>query len=539
MSKRISRGAFLKGAAGLAVAAGAGKLLFDSAAQPRAMPPCRILGPSMKIGHELRDGKFDHRIANPSKESRAAVTIIGGGISGLSAAWWLKKNGVSDIRLIELEKQVGGNSSSSSNNVSAFPWGAHYVPLPNEESTHVRQLFKELGIITSIDGQGNATYNDLYLCHDPQERLYKDGSFQEGLVPQRGLQPEDKTQFAKFFALVKEYRQAKGTDGKPAFAIPLDLSSADERFRKLDRISMQQWLTENGFNSKPLLWYVNYCCRDDYGARPEHVSAWAGIHYFAGRRGAANNAEHNSVLTWPEGNGFLVRKLKEQFATKVREGVAVVRVREVDGACETIGIDIASGKAEKFVSETVILCCPRFVASRLAELPSNADLTYSPWLVGNVTVKRIPHARGVGLAWDNVSYTSPSLGYVVATHQQITTRPAQTVLTYYLPLTEEEPGIARRKLLSLDAKEWSGKIIADLESMHAGIADEIISIDLWPWGHGMIRPSVGYIWGDTRTTMKESYGKILFAHSDMSGISNFEEAQYRGIEAAEEAMAII
>ncbi len=62
-------------------------------------------------------------------------------------------------------------------------------------------------------------------------------------------------------------------------------------------------------------------------------------------------------------------------------------------------------------------------------------------------------------------------------------------------------------------------------------------MDLWPWGHGMIRPSVGFIWGDVRKQMRERDGNIVFAHSDMSGMSNFEEAQYHGVEAAKTVLS--
>ena len=37
--------------------------------------------------------------------------------------------------------------------------------------------------------------------------------------------------------------------------------------------------------------------------------------------------------------------------------------------------------------------------------------------------------------------------------------------------------------------------------------------------------------------MKKGCGNILFAHSDMSGMSNFEEAQYHGVEAAKNLLA--
>ncbi len=207
--------------------------------------------------------------------------------------------------MLELEKQVGGNATCGNNQIGAYPWGAHYVPIPNKESTYVRQLLEELHILQSYSRDGEPVYDELMLCHEPQERLWKDGAFHEGLVPRRGLQDNENAEIARFFNRVVEFRNAVGSDGKPAFAIPLDLSSADAKYRSLDKISMRQWLKENHFETKPLLWYVNYCCRDDYGSILENVSAWAGIHYFAGRRGTAANAEQNAVLTWPQGNGYI------------------------------------------------------------------------------------------------------------------------------------------------------------------------------------------------------------------------------------------
>jgi hypothetical protein len=37
--------------------------------------------------------------------------------------------------------------------------------------------------------------------------------------------------------------------------------------------------------------------------------------------------------------------------------------------------------------------------------------------------------------------------------------------------------------------------------------------------------------------MKQNQGRVYFAHSDMSGMSNFEEAQYHGIVAAKKILA--
>jgi len=532
MLKPISRATLLKGLAGLAIAGGSAELLFQILGKSSNIP-CRILGPSVALGHALRDKRIGS-VPPDVPVTETAVTIIGGGIAGLSAAWWLKKQGFNDFTVLELEPDVGGNSRSGRNQVSAYPWGAHYVPLANDESVYVRMLFEELGIVNGADSKGVPIYNDLYLCHEPQERLLKDGSFQEGLIPRRGLQNSEREEMSRFFAQMDKFRRMIGSDGKPAFAIPLDLSSQDKDILRLDQISMAEWLKGNDFHAKPLLWYVNYCCRDDYGSSINNVSAWAGVHYFAGRRGRAANAELNSVVTWPEGNGFIVNKLKERLQSHVETNALVVKVAKNEGAV-TSYMNTKTNSHRVIKSKCVIFAAPRFLAPHLIDdyrKHEAQEPVYAPWLVANLTLKRIPSERGIQLAWDNVSYLSNSLGYVVATHQNITTREGATVITYYYPLSQNDPAIERGQMLKSSAQEWRKLVTEDLEKMHPGITEEILSIDIWPWGHGMIRPSVGFLWGETRDKMKESHGNVFFAHSDMSGMSNFEEAQYHGVEAA-------
>ncbi|MBI2810808.1 MAG: FAD-dependent oxidoreductase, partial [Candidatus Melainabacteria bacterium] len=191
-------------------------------------------------------------------------------------------------------------------------------------------------------------------------------------------------------------------------------------------------------------------------------------------------------------------------------------------------------------SSFVIFAAPRFVGAKVVanqKFSHTQDLSYAPWMVANISLKNLPDARGLAPAWDNVSYYSDSLGYVMANHQEITTRAKPNVITYYYPLSENDPKISRQALYTANAEQWSHRIVEDLQKMHPTIASEIISMDLWPWGHGMIRPSVGFIWGDVRRQMKERDGNIIFAHSDMSGMSNFEEAQYHGVEAAKTVLS--
>lgn len=538
MSTPISRATFLKSLAGCGIAALAGKGYIEWT-HPSPNFPCRMLGPSREIGHLLRDPHVEKPHVNVPRKTRCV--IVGGGMAGLSAGWWLKKNGLTDFIILDLEKDVGGNSASGKNEYGAYPWGAHYVPIANAESEYVKEFFAELGITKGVDKKsGLLIYDELMLCHEPQERLWKDGSFHDGLVPKRGLQPDESEEMARFFKTVVELRNAVGADGKLAFAIPLDLSSNDRKFRSLDEISMAQWLQENRYTTKPLRWYINYCCRDDYGSTLENVSAWAGLHYFAGRRGLAANAEPNSVITWANGNGYLVSRLREILSANIETESLVTGVEKESGRIVTTLMNSKTRSFGALESQFVIVAAPRFVAAKIisnSSIDYSSDLRYAPWIVANISLRSLPDARGLQPAWDNVSYYSPSLGYVLANHQDISTRSKPTVITYYFPLSDKEPKSARQELYSSRPEVWSERIVKDLQSMHPSIANQIISIDLWPWGHGMICPSVGFIWGATRQKMKARDGNIIFAHSDMSGMSNFEEAQYHGVEAAKQILA--
>jgi hypothetical protein len=55
----------------------------------------------------------------------------------------------------------------------------------------------------------------------------------------------------------------------------------------------------------------------------------------------------------------------------------------------------------------------------------------------------------------------------------------------------------------------------------------------------MIRPTPGFIWGAARREAARPLGPVHFAHSDLSGLSIFEEAQWRGIAAAEAVLAAL
>jgi hypothetical protein len=493
-----------------------------------------LLGSNHQAGHLLRAGLKDV----PTEIRKIKTAIVGAGIAGLSTAWYLQKHSYKDFLIFELDSKVGGTSQSGENNVSAFPWGAHYVPFPSEEAKYVRELFEEIGIITGYEN-GLPIYNEYYLCADPHERLFYQGLWKEGIVPQYGVKSEDKRQYQEFFDFIEKLKIKKGSDGRPAFAIPIMLSSKDEEFLSWDHISMKDFMLGRNWNSIPLIWYVNYCCRDDYGAPFDKVSAWAGIHYFAARSGKAANSDSQTVLTWPQGNGFLVQYLSKLVEKQIVTQSLVYRISSENNICFVDVFHFKENKKIRYQVENVVFCGPQFAADKIIEnyqRPPEFKAEYAPWLIGNITLSEMPDSRGAELSWDNVNYYSRSLGYIVANHQDVKQKRKEKVITYYYPLDDLEPKEARSMAYQKSYGDWLDLILPDLEKTHRGIIEKIKNIDIWVWGHGMAIPRTDFIWKTNRLMQSHRYENIYFAHSDLSGIAIFEEAQYWGVRAAKQIL---
>ena len=468
------------------------------------------------------------------------VVILGGGIAGLSAAWTLERAGFTDFLILELEDAPGGTARSGSSSVTPYPWGAHYVPVPPPTNRPLVRLLEEVGAVAGRDAQGRPVYAEQVLCREPQERLFFKGEWYDGLYPRVGASAGDSRQLAAFEAEMRRYADWRDARGRRAFAIPRGLSSDAAPLRALDRLSMANWLDAHGFSSPRLRWLVEYGCRDDFGATLQQTSAWAGIHYFAARL-EGQQATPAEFLTWPEGNGRLVAHLAKLAGARLRLDAMVTDVVPGPNAVEVVYQDDARRAAIRIRARHAIFALPRFLAPRLVapwrENPPAflGETVNGSWMVANLSLRDRPASRGFAFAWDNVIYDSPSLGYVVATHQT-TEDTGPTVWTYYLPLLDDDPRRARERLLATRWNDWVDLILADLEPAHRGLRGLVERIDVYVWGHAMVRPRPGFLWSEALAASARPLGRLHFAHTDLSGMALFEEAQHHGIRAAEAVM---
>jgi hypothetical protein len=502
--------------------------------------------PGREQGHRLRDLRS---LSPPAETVETDVLIAGSGIAGLTAAWQLNKHGVKDLLLVG-GPEWHGNAAAGQDGHLVFPTGAHYLPLPSMESRHVREMLAEFGLLQGDPYAVRPSFDERYLVHAPAERVLYRGTWQDGYLPVDDVSAAERADHEKFFGIVEWYTNARGSDGRRAFAVPLELSSNDEDFRRLDQLSFNAWLNAAELNAPTLRWYLNYCCRDDYGRHYDEISAWAGLHYFCSRDGQAANAERGAVLTWPQGLGALAARLEAAASVQRAWNTAsVARLEVVDGAVEAMLL-VPQGndwRAVRVRARQAIAAMPLYVLQHVFPglsgygFVSARDVpAYAPWLVSNFIMRAFPEEKGgTPLAWDNVIYKEPGLGYVVSTHQDIRmSRPPRTAFTAYHALSDLEPNAARHWLDRASVADLTDAASKDLRLAYGWrlpLCVERIAVTVR--AHAMAVPEPGFLANPGRIALRSTSGPIFFAHSDLSGLSLFEEAAWWGYRAAARALA--
>jgi len=509
------------------------------------------IGASDQRGHVVRDGWPATKSGAPpqvARTRRVGVVVVGAGIAGLAAARALRAAGVDDCHALELEDSAGGNSRGHALAGMRCPLGAHYLPVPGPAAIEVGELLDELGVRRSEHGR--AVYDERMLCHSPQERILVGGGWRDGVLPPVDALPasERAATLAQYRAFAAAVAAAGDAD---AFAIPTARARWNDSLTALDRTTFAAWLDARGLVAPALRWYLDYCCRDDYGAGSADVSAWAGLHYFASRHGfrapgdEAREIGESGVLTWPEGNAWLVERLAAPLGERLHAARVVVAVEEGRDAVTVDAWNAVTNERERWVARSVVLATPLFVAARVLASPppalrdAAAALRHAPWLVANLQLDAALDDRpGAPPSWDNVFYGSSSLGYVDAMHQSTRPFAGPTVLTAYFAYGSADAETLRgerRRLLAEDWRTCATRVVAELAPAHPDLAAKLQRIDLMRYGHAMSIPAPGVRSSAALAALAAPQRRVHFAHADLSSYSVFEEAFFHGTRAGRAA----
>ncbi len=506
------------------------------------LPTVNVNYAGLPLGHLLRDGALPMQA---HRQAQCNVLILGSGAAALTAAWQLSKLGQRDVFMAEGFERHGNQAAYTVSGSLNSPTGAHYLAQPSRESRDVRDLLCDLNILQYETPDGVMTFSETDLVHAPDERVFYQNEWHDGLQ----IQDDDSK---RFFQFINQIKHAYGSDGRKLFAIPIALSSQDPTWRRLDQITFAQWLKSQHFQSPNLLWYLDYACRDDYGQGIEQVSAFAGLHYFAAR-----GSDDAAVLTWSDGLNHIAEKTRQfinmntldrlpetahwQFNQPTSCAASALKITEQNDRVEVLLRHNHTGEVVNVSAQYVICAMPLMVATRIIDRAAQYGLTatelpeYAPWLVSNFVLHRFPNEpKNTELAWDNVVYGSRGLGYVVATHQHIhVAKPDITAYTAYTALNHDTPQNMRKWLLTATPHDLLAIAAQDLLTVYGKTFWQCVShVDITVRAHAMSVPKVGYLSQPMLLKLRQHHSRLLFAHSDLSGYSVFEEAAYWGAEAA-------
>lgn len=502
--------------------------------------------PGMAQGHELR-AKMAAQTTRLSVENveRCEVLIVGSGIAGLSAAWQLRRQGVKDVVMLA-GPELHGNSAGTTMRRGLSPTGAHYLPLPSVESRHIREILQDMQVYDGPLDALQPSYDESVVVHAPSERLLQNGQWRDGLIPQTATSTRNE-QVERFLNFIQRTSATVGADGRRVFVVPIALASIDPVWRALDTKSFKTWLEEQQYTDGQLLWYLKYCCADEFGASLERVSAWAGLHYFCSRGGHAKNAEDGAVLTWPDGLASITTFLQSKsFANGGLLPLSAFKLQRETNAVVVFASSTQTGAVRAFRADRVILATPHYISARLdpelvasfAELARpHSDLlpAYHPWLVSNFQMRHQPtELPGTSLSWDNVLYNSESLGYVNASHQLIrVNQNAAPILTAYHAFANTDPLESRQWCQAATQEQLVELASADLRSAYGErIWQDVEQLRITVRGHGMACPSPNFLSAKLNQHLQTNTSRVRYAHSDLSGYSVAEEASWWGIQAA-------
>ena len=556
-ARRITRRLFLNGglkatlAASLVSRLSLGALLGGHAGGGKPATAARrydgeLIEESYDIAHRLRDGTLVIPSSLVPEGPLHDAIVLGGGVSGLMAAWELERGGLSDVVLYEKEDYIGGNARKGHANGTDYTCATWSVVRPKDP--FLLKLFQDLGIVQGIAADGTPRIDPLLVGPGPDNNVLVDGTWYRGpmygadpaeAIQRMPLSERDRKDEIEFYRDMNGWADKRGRDGRPAFAMPVEEGSRDPGILELDRITMLEYARRKGWGAYTLS-EVDDWSTSDIGGQASEVSAYGFLSFNSLGQGGED-------ITLPGGNAWLAGRLTDKVgADRTRTGLMAVRVENRGEEVRVTLVDARTGRFSARRARCAVIACPKHITGRmvpeLAAAGREAYLgyRYGALLMGAASVRRTPRLKGALPAWFNSADGRLIQGFLIADYNSDRWRKGDpdrpNVLCLWAPLGGRA---TRADLLVEPWSHWADLMADDLESMVPGISADLTRLDVYVWGHHMVIPAPGFLTGDARRGLTRPLGRITFAHSDRNGMPSFELATHAGYDAAREALAIV
>jgi monoamine oxidase len=460
-------------------------------------PKPQLDGDHFAICHEVRDGKqFD----KPAPSSHHDVVIVGGGVSGMSAAYFLRGR---DFLLLEKEPHWGGNAYLQEYQGQGFATGSAF----DEKDTASEKLAREIGLIELPINSGDPTIVAGKWVPD----TWRDG------LDQLPYSEAVRDSFKKFRAEMKA----------------LD---PDKNAQQLDSVPLANYLTGHAPELKQ--WWDAYGL-SNWGAQSEDSSALV-----AAGDLQEMTADEDVRRTLPGGNGALSRQLATTLQAKYGEQmIGDATIVSVDPQKTGVNITfVQAGQLRTVAAKYVIMATPKFITARLiAGLPdaqheAMLSFRYCPYPVINMIFDKPIYNR----AYDTWCPGNAFTDFIVADwvlQKQPGYVQKNNILTFYTPISE----LHRDRLLTLDGcQRIAEKVLQDFQKLQPEFNSAApIEVHMYRRGHPMFLPKPG-IFTKVIPVANQPFGRITFANTDsigpVSDISGAVESARRAVEWTEKQM---
>lgn len=465
---------FLKFVLAGSVAAGCPLDLSLFASPEEASP--RVDGEHFDICHKVRDG---YQFSRPPVLRRYDVVIVGGGLSGLSAAHFLDKY---NFLLLEKEIHFGGNASLEEYESQAYATGSAF----DFKGSESEQLASELGL-------------KLLPINNPDPTIVN-GKW----VPDTWRAGLDELPYPK--SVRESFKKFK----KDVLAL-----TATAHPEKYDAEPLSKYLA--GYAPEIKLWWDAYG-PSNWGAKSDETSFYVAMIDFADMTEEPFN---DTRVTLPGGNGVtsqrLVARLEPQHREQLLGGATVVAVEQQNQ--EVIVTYMHAGRLHAVAAKAAIMATPKFIASFLVAglPPAQRDamnaIRYIPYPVINLIFDKPVYDRAYDTWCPGKAFTD-----FVPADWPIRKRPGyhpkNEILTFYTPLDSTE----RHRLLTVDGcKSIALDVLRDFKKLLPEFHDaEPVEVHLYRRGHPMFMSSPG-VYTKIMPAASHPMERIFFANTDSLG----------------------